>query len=128
MRSSKRRLLIGLTLAMLGAAIVALPAWAAVVRIDSKVNIGNGPPAFHGKVRSDNNACERRRRVKLYRQRRGPDKLLGSDKTNHDGRWEIEVEPLSSGAYYAKVTKRSEGAAGTIFVCRGDRSKTVVVD
>ena len=115
-----------LTLAL---ALVAVPALAThTVKINSRVTISSRPPAFHGHVKSPNHACEIQRKVKLFRQRNGPDKLLGKDKTNHHGRWKIVVDPLKSGAYYAKVVRRSEGAAGTIFVCRGDRSKTIVVD
>jgi hypothetical protein len=128
--SSVHRRIAGLAGALLVAlAVVAVPALATqTVKIDSKVTISTQAPAFHGKVKSDNHACETQRKVKLFRQKSGPDKLLGKDKTNHLGRWKIVVDPLKSGAYYAKVVRRSEGTAGTIFVCRGDRSKTVVVD
>jgi hypothetical protein len=127
--SSSRRLMALACVALGATALVAVPALATqTVKIDSKVTISSHAPAFHGRVKSDNHACETQRRVKLFKQRHGPDKLLGKDKTNHHGQWEIEVEPLSSGAYYAKVVRRSEGTAGTIFVCRGDHSKTLVVD
>ncbi|HMC06091.1 MAG TPA: hypothetical protein VKG89_01725 [Solirubrobacterales bacterium] len=110
-------------------AVVAVPALATqTVKIDSKVTMSSQAPAFHGKVKSDNHACETQRKVKLFRQKSGPDKLLGTDKTNHLGRWKIVVDPLKSGAYYAKVVRRSEGTAGTIFVCRADRSKVIAVD
>jgi hypothetical protein len=115
--------------ALATAAVAAIPALASqVVKIDSKVTISHRAPAFHGHVKSDNSGCESFRKVKLFRQRHGPDRLLGHDRTSNRGRWEVDVDPLSSGAYYAKVTRRAEGAAGTIFVCRRDRSKTVVVD
>jgi hypothetical protein len=112
-----------------GVAIAAIPALATqTVKIDSKVTISSNAPAFHGQVKSDKFACERQRKVKLFRQRFGPDKLLGKDKSNNHGKWKIVVDPLKSGAYYAKLVRREEGTAGTIFVCRGDRSKTVVID
>jgi hypothetical protein len=111
------------------AAIAAVPALATnTVKIDSRVTISERPPNFHGHVRSKRNACERDRKVKLYKQRKGPDKLLGKDETNHRGRWVVEVAPLKSGAYYAKVNRREEGTAGTIYVCRHDTSRTVVID
>jgi hypothetical protein len=111
------------------AAIAAIPALATnTVKIESRVTISDNPPAFHGHVRSQRNACERNRKVKLYKQRRGADRLLGNDETNHRGRWVIAVEPLKSGAYYAKVKRREEGTAGTIYVCRRDTSRTVVID
>ena len=116
--------------ALVAAALIAVPALATnVVKIDSKVTISTQPPAFHGHVKSIKHACEIQRKVKLFKQRKGrPDKLLGTDKTNHLGRWKVVITPLKSGAYYAKVVRREEGTAGTIFVCRGDRTKTVVVD
>ena len=98
------------------------------VRIDSKVSMSDRPPAFHGKVTSENQACEQGRRVRLYNKLIGPDELLGSDQTNNAGRWTVELDPLSSGAYYAKVIRRSEGAAGTTFICKADISRTLVVD
>jgi hypothetical protein len=111
------------------AAIAAVPAMATnTVKIDSRVTISDNPPAFHGHVKSQRNACERHRKVKLYKQRHGDDKLLGKDKTNRHGRWVIEVDPLRSGAYYARVKRREEGTAGTIYVCRHDTSRTVVID
>jgi hypothetical protein len=115
--------------AALATAIAAVPALATnVVKIDSKVTISAHAPAFHGRVKSDNHACETGRKVKLFKRRHGPDHLLGHDETNHKGRWQVGVNPLSSGAYYAKVTRREEGTAGTIYVCRRDRSRTRVVD
>ena len=115
--------------AALATAVAAVPALATnVVKIDSKVTISAHAPAFHGRVKSDNHACETGRKVKLFKRRHGPDHLLGHDETNHKGRWQVGVNPLSSGAYYAKVTRREEGTAGTIYVCRRDRSRTVHVD
>jgi hypothetical protein len=115
--------------AALATAVAAVPALATnVVKIDSKVTISAHAPAFHGRVKSDNHACETGRKVKLFKRRHGPDHLLGHDETNHRGRWQVGMNPLSSGAYYAKVTRREEGTAGTIYVCRRDRSRTRVVD
>ena len=129
MPKAHRRVPLILGAAIATAAVAAIPALASnVVRIDSKVRISHRAPAFHGKVRSDNNGCESNRKVKMFRRQHGPDQLLGHDRTDRRGKWKVEVDPLSSGAYYARVKRRAEGAAGTIFVCRRDRSKTVVVD
>jgi hypothetical protein len=124
-----RRLAVLAFAALAAAAIAAIPALAAnTVKIDSRVTISDNAPAFHGHVKSERNACERHRKVKLYKQRHGDDKLLGKDKTNRHGRWVIKLDPLKSGAYYAKVKRREEGTAGTIYVCRRDTSRTVVID
>jgi hypothetical protein len=129
MSQAHRRVALIVCAALATAAAAAIPALATnVVKIDSKVTISTRAPAFHGKVKSDRHACETGRKVKLFKRRHGPDRLLGHDRTNHDGKWKVGVDPLSSGAYYAKVTRREEGTAGTIFVCRRDRSRTLVVD
>jgi hypothetical protein len=119
-----------LTLALLALlALTALPASATrVVRIRSSVTISERAPAFHGRVKSPNGACRQGRKVKLYRLAPGPAVLLGTTRTNRRGKWVIRTELLGSAAYYARVLKRRDGAAGTIYVCRGDRSRTVAVD
>ncbi len=111
------------------AAIAALPASATrIVRIGSSVTISERAPAFHGRVKSPNRACEESRKVKLYRLGPGPAVFLGTTRTDRRGRWIIRVKLLGSAAYYAKLLPRREGTAGTIYVCRGDRSRTVAVD
>ena len=37
------------------------------------------------------------------------------------------IDPLNPGSYYARLVRRKEGTAGTIFVCRGDRSVLVTI-
>ena len=67
--------------------------------------------------------------MKLFlAKRHAPDKFLGRDHTNNHGRWQVDVNPLKSGAYYAKVSRRSDGTAGTIHICVKDRSRIVPVD
>jgi hypothetical protein len=78
-------------------------------------------PAFHGKLKSPRASCVANRTVKLYRERSGPDKLLGSDKSEDGGAWSIPIgKNLTSGAYYAKAPARGN--------CRGDKSKVLPVD
>ncbi len=122
----------------LGLAAAATPALAggggggpgSVTASRSRVTISKRPPAFHGRVKSPSGGelCTDHRRVKLYRQRPGKNKLLGRDKTNRHARWEIDVTPLRPGAYYAKVKRTETVTVGGTFVCRQDRSRTVVVD
>ena len=102
-------------------AITALAAASTVKRFDSKVTLSGSDP-FHGRVISEKHACEVQRKVKVFNVRPGPDGLFGTDKTNNHGRWSIPATP--SGKFYARVTRREEGTAGTIFVCRPDLSKT----
>jgi len=99
------------------------------VEIGSTIKMRQSFPAFHGKVKSSNDACEQNRLVKLFKKRRnGGRRLLGKTHTDAAGKWEVIVDPLSSGVYRAVVKQRSEGTAGTIFVCLRDKSRQAVVD
>ena len=99
------------------------------VEIDSQIILRETFPAFHGKVTSSNEACVQNRLVKLFKKKRsGGRKLLGKTHTDSAGRWEVIVDPLSSGVYRAVVKQRAEGTAGTIFVCLRDKSQRAVVD
>ena len=111
-------------------AVVSIPSLATqVVRHPSRVTISEKAPAFHGRVKSNAHPCVQQRKVKLFRAKsHGPDTLLGRDHTNNHGRWQVDVNPLKSGAYYAKVSRRSDGTAGTIHICVKDRSRIVPVD
>jgi hypothetical protein len=129
MKQGSRRAWLLAGLAGVLAAAAAVPAAATnTVRYDSSIRIGDGPPAFHGKVNSEKHACVVHRKVRVYKERTGPDRLLGRGKTNHRGHWKIIVDPIGSGAYYARVLRREEGAAGTVFVCKRAKSDVVVVD
>jgi hypothetical protein len=99
------------------------------VEIDSEIILRETFPAFHGKVTSSNAACTQQRLVKLFKLRRnGGRTLLGTTHTDLAGKWQVIVDPLSSGAYRAVVKQRAEGTAGTIFVCLRDKSQIAVVD
>ena len=113
----------GLAVAGIASAVASA---SSVVKYDSEVTISSHAPAFHGRVKSEKNACERHRKVKLYKQRHGPDKLLGKDKTNRHGKWEVK-DRLRPGFFYAKVVRRVKGTAPNRFVCRGSRSLGVLV-
>jgi hypothetical protein len=111
-------------------ALVAVPALAAqTVHITSEIKLRNNAPAFHGRIVSDNDACEQSRSVKLFKERRnGGKKLLGTTTSDLEGKWQVLVDPLSSGAYFAVGQKREEGTAGTVFVCDRAKSRIVAVD
>ena len=100
---------------LIAASIVALlvPAASASAATSSQVIISFKLPAFNGKVKSPKAACKKNRTVKLYRAKAGPDKFLGSDTTNKNGKWLIPTK-LKSGDYYAKTPKRGN--------CGGDKS------
>jgi hypothetical protein len=99
------------------------------VHISSEIKLRNHAPAFHGRIVSDNEACEQSRKVKLFKERRNGDrKLLGITSSDLEGKWQVLIDPLSSGAYFAVAQKRKEGTAGTIFVCDRAKSRFVAVD
>jgi hypothetical protein len=100
-----------------------------VVEVESKVKIKEEFPAFHGKVKAENTACVDNRLVKLFKEKRNGDrKLLGKDRTDVDGKWEVLVDPLKSGAYWAVVKRFEDATAGPIYDCLKGKSKVVAVD
>jgi hypothetical protein len=114
--------------ALLAGVLVVALSVSAVARItyDSHIKLYNSFPAFHGKVNSNGpEFCLSHRKVKMYKQRSGPDRFLGKDRTNDRGRWRVRFDP-GSGAYYAKVKKRSSASIG--ITCRRDKSNTIVID
>lgn len=109
--------------ATLVAALVAalLPATAAAGSGHAtKVIVSLKSPAFHGKLSSSGAACASGRTVRLFREKSGPDQLLGSDRSNAGGEWSIPLgKRLTSGSYYAKAA-----AAGR---CRAGKSKVLTI-
>jgi hypothetical protein len=119
--------------ALLVLAVLALAATATAtrtVRIASNVSIANHHGLhFVGRVTSSNHACVEQRKVVLFRViENGPDQALERDITSAQGRWSVEVSGfagISMSHFYAKVKRRSDGTAGTIYVCQADRSRTI---
>jgi hypothetical protein len=95
------------------------------VRIASHISIKSKSLTFSGNVTSSNAACKRLRKVTLYR---ASALVLGTTTTGSSGHWKITASGsagISLGRFYAKVAKRSEGTAGTIYVCGAARSRTI---
>lgn len=95
------------------------------VTITSHISIKSAGLTFTGRVTAKNAACDSGRKVTLYRT---PSLKLGSATANSSGHWRVTASGsagISLGHFYAKVTKRSEGTAGTIYVCTTARSKTI---
>lgn len=106
-----------LLLAVLAAMLLpAVPA--AGASYSTKIVVSLKVPAFHGKLRSSRNACATNRTVKLYRKKPGPDKLLGTDRSNGKAKWAIPVG-LRSGTYYAKAPAKGN--------CKSARSKSLTI-
>jgi hypothetical protein len=101
-------------------ALLAVPATGAA-SFKTRVIVSLKFPAWHGKLASPKGACIEDRKVKLFRLRSGPDKLLGTDKSEDNGTWSIPIgKRLTSGGYYAKAVARGN--------CRAGKSKVNYVD
>jgi hypothetical protein len=101
--------------------VMAVPApGLAVKRFHSTVRLSPTDP-FNGRVVSDKPACERNRRVKVFRKQDGDDGLYGSTKTTTDGKWSMLATP--NGDFYATVTRQRKTGATTTFVCRPGKSQ-----
>jgi hypothetical protein len=95
------------------------------VTIASHITIKSNGLKFSGSVTSSNAACKSNRKVTLYRK---PSQVLVSTTTNSSGGWKITASGsagITLGHFYATVKKRSEGTAGTIYVCKAATSKTI---
>jgi hypothetical protein len=111
-------------------AVLALAALAALLPVVSAAAASGSPtkivvslkfPAFHGKLTSPRQGCLGSRKVKLYRKKSGPAKLLGKDTSEDNGKWSIPIgKRLTSGSYYATVAARGK--------CGAAKSKVSTVD
>lgn len=100
-------------------AIAFLPAVSvAGVSYSTKVVVSLKTPAFHGKLRSSESSCATNRTVKLFRKKSGPDKQLGTDKSDAKAKWSIPIR-LKPGSYYAKAP-----ATGS---CKSGKSKVLTI-
>jgi hypothetical protein len=115
------RLRIALAISALLCAGAAAALATQTVTIDSTVSIASRNGVFHGRVGSSNPACRRDRKVKLWIAYAKRAQVIGRTTTGADGRWKISPD-LGGASAYAAVPRRSEGAAGTIYVCAAARS------
>jgi hypothetical protein len=108
-------LVVALAAALLPAASAAGSSYSTQIIVSLKV------PAFHGTLKSSKSACATGRTVKLFREKSGPDKLLGTDKSNAKTKWSIPIgKRLTSGSYYAKAPAKGK--------CTSAKSKVLSID
>jgi hypothetical protein len=121
MLAVRRALLIALAVVAAGA-LLALPASASSAgRNSTKIVVSLKFPAFHGKLTSSRKGCLGSRRLKMFRQRNGKTRMLGTDTSEKNGRWAIPVgKRLTSGTYFATVAKRGP--------CKAAKSRLVPID
>jgi hypothetical protein len=96
-----------------------------IVKIASHISIKSTGLTFSGKVTSPRAPCVTGRKVTLYRTNGN---VLGSATTGPSGRWKITAlgsAGITLGRFYAKVKRRSDGTAGTIYVCNAAVSPTI---
>ncbi len=107
-------LIAALAVALLPAALAAGASNSTTIVVSLKT------PAFHGTLKSSKSACSTGRTVKLYREKAGPDKLLGTDKSNAKTKWSIPLgKRLTSGSYYAKAPAKGS--------CKAAKSKVLPI-
>ena len=117
MKARRTALLLAFTLV----AVLLPTASAAGASYPTKVIVSLKFPAFHGTLKSGKGACATGRKVKLFRQRSGPDKLLGTDRSNAKTRWSIPLgKRLTSGSYYAKAPTKGN--------CKSGKSQVLTID
>jgi hypothetical protein len=101
-------------------------AWAATFPTNVSIQFvpGGARDVFKGVVSSPNNNCIDHRRVRLLRRDAGPDTLIDRDRSEDNGRWNIDVEGgAAPGTYYVRVTAKDIGPD----TCAGAKSGTVTV-
>jgi hypothetical protein len=97
------------------------------VTITSHISIKSQGLTFSGGVTAKNAACDAGRKVTLYRT---PSLKLGSATTRSSGHWKITASGsagISLGHFYARVDRHGEGTAGTIYICKAAKSKTIAL-
>lgn len=83
-------------------------------------------PALHGALHSRSRFCTARRRLLVYRARRGPDRLVGRGWSHRSGTWKVSLgKKLGRGHYYVIAPAR---ASGSLHIrCPAARSKSIPV-
>jgi hypothetical protein len=120
------RMVVAAALACSVLAALAAVAIAHTVRFDSTVTISfqrshhNEADSFSGRVISLKGACERHRTVAVKRRLDGPDDLVGTDVTNRDGEWELQLaSPPPAGTYYARARRKVlRHTASHLHICK----------
>jgi hypothetical protein len=133
MNASKKLAALGaaFVIAALAVALVAAPATATrTIRIPSKISIRSQSLKFSGRVTAGKyEPCVQQRKVTLFRVfSDGSNQAVGHTTTNNKGAWTITPQGsagITLSRFFAKVKKESQGTAGTIYVCKAARSRTI---
>jgi hypothetical protein len=101
------------------------------INVPSAVSIKSNSLHFTGKVSTaaKYEPCEQQRKIVLFKViSGGPDQAVGQATTNNKGAWSITPQGsagISLASFYAKAKQLSQGTAGTIYVCKAGKSKTI---
>jgi len=120
-------LLRSLAVALLAACVLAAPAAASRKRVvPTRIYVSEKFPALHGALHSHSRFCSARRRLLVYRARRGPDRLVGRGWSHRGGAWKVSLgKKLGRGHYYVVAPARASGRLG--IRCSMARSKSIPV-
>ena len=93
----------------------------------SRIGIRFEDGKFRGRVRSERPRCIKNRDVKVFKVREDrPDRLIGEDKTNDEGRYVIPKPAGVEGRFYARVTRRTTGHyQDQVHRCRAATSRII---
>jgi hypothetical protein len=127
-RGPRTRLAWLLALAAFAALLCAAPSGAASVRVvPTRIFVSEKYPAVHGALHSRSRFCSARRRLLVYRARRGADKLVGRGWSHRSGTWRVSLgEKLGRGHYYVIATGRVSHSLG--IRCPRAHSKSIPVE
>jgi hypothetical protein len=75
-----------------------------------------------GKVRSGRLFCRNDRVVRLFRVRRGPDRLLATDRSDREGEYRFGLRPRRDQRVYTRIGRLSRITYQHSHVCRKARS------
>ena len=91
------------------------------------IGFGDRRNVFRGQALSQHPRCMRNREVRLKHVDPGPNTFVGSDLTDRQGDWRVQLGS-PNGRYYAVATRKSFTAGnGDLVVCLRDRSRTIKV-
>ena len=95
----------------------------------TRISISSRFPAFSGSISSRAEPCLKHRKIELLkRSTDGEPKRLGKDSSESTGHWEVPLDNVKAGAYFARTKRKVKGKGRSRMVCKPGRSDVVVVD
>ncbi len=94
-------------------------------RVATTLSIRYRKGNFSGTAESRQGRCRKGRVVTVREQRRGPDRRVGTDRTNRRGSWKVRARRARGRHYAVVAVKRYRQSDGTMVICRKDKSPTI---